>query len=115
MAEEKPYELTDVSIELVEGAELGVILALDLSVKEVRTGSPAHGRILPGDRIVTINGELLSGKLDDFVQRHRPHLRMRIFKQRAGYEYHLANIALVHQGHFGLTMKDASGRTPTPK
>ena len=112
MAVDQAYEFKDFDIHLNEDGVLGVALGLDLSVSEVTPGSPAHDKIQVRDRIIQINGELVTSayQLEYLVQRHKPNLTVRIFKPRRGYEYINTQIDYTRNHNFGLYLKDLNNR-----
>ena len=106
------YELEEMIFDqLGKGEELGIVLAENLSVKEVLPDSRVLNRIEKNDWIVSINGELVStAGLDILVLRNRfePYLSMRVFKPRHGFTYHHVQI-IANTDDIGLTLVDYCG------
>lgn len=53
MGSDQAFKIEEMEFQL-NNDQLGVTLGLDLSVSEVKRGTPAFGRIRVGDRIITV-------------------------------------------------------------
>lgn len=111
MATDTSYSIEEIELQAAAG-QLGVTLGLNLAVSEVAAGSPADGKIKVGDRIVTVNGELVKSafSLQSLLSRHAPNLFVRIFHPRPGFDYVIAQIDFFKNINFGLYIKDAENR-----
>lgn len=111
MSTDNGYEINEMDFHLPDG-QLGVKLGLDLTVTEVAPESPSHDRIRVGDRIITINGDLVQSSytLQTLLTRHRPLMFIRVFRTRPGFDYVMTSIDYTRNIPFGLYLKDLNNK-----
>jgi PDZ domain-containing protein len=66
--------------------ELNIPVRTVIAVRDTERGSPAHGKLLPGDEILTVDGQAVSttDQIAALVQRHEPGQQVRFVVERNG-------------------------------